>query len=243
MDIFPAIDLLDGRCVRLFQGNYNQQTVYSEDPVEQAKLFAAEGAKYLHVVDLNAARSGGDENLEIIARICQETDLLVQTGGGLRSMVALDKRFSAGVWRCVIGTAAVNDPAFTQEALQIYGKKIAVGADCHGGKIAVHGWTTVTEIDLQDFVQELYLAGCRTLIYTDISRDGALSGPNFEVAENLVKHSGMAIVLSGGVADNSDVVAAEHKGFDAVISGKAIYEGRVDLGKCLNYLQRLKQEE
>ncbi len=239
MQIFPAIDLLDGRCVRLFQGDYDTQTVYSEDPLEQARIFAAEGAEYLHVVDLNAARSGGSENLAIIRRICEETELKVQTGGGLRSMEALDARFSSGVWRCVIGTAAITDPQFTREALTIYGNRIAIGADCQGDKIAVQGWTTVTEMNLDDFVQELLAMGCRTLIYTDISRDGALTGPNLEVTARLVNSSGMQIVLSGGVAQDSDIVAAEHIGCAAVITGKALYEGRVDLHKCLNYLKRL----
>lgn len=240
MQLFPAIDLLDGRCVRLFQGNYDEQIIYSEDPLEQARLFASEGAEYLHVVDLNAARSGGEENLDIIKRICRETALKVQTGGGLRSVEALDARFSAGVWRCVIGTAAISDPHFTAEALKIYGNRIAIGADCKGDKIAVHGWTTVTEVNLDAFARDLREAGCRTLIYTDISRDGALNGPNFEVAEHLVRESGMQIVLSGGVAQNSDIVAAEHKGMTAVITGKALYEGRVDLKKCLNYLKKIQ---
>lgn len=240
MILFPAIDLLDGRCVRLYQGNYNAETVYSEDPLEQAKVFEAQGAEYLHVVDLNAARSGGKENLPIIEQICAQTKLIVQTGGGLRNMTALDARFSVGVWRCVIGTAAITDPGFTREALRIYGQKIAVGADCHGDKIAVHGWTTVTEVDLASFVKELYQFGCRNLIYTDISRDGALSGPNFEVAVSLLKTSGMQIVLSGGISRESDIVAAEHMGFAAVITGKAIYEERVDLAKCLRYLKRLE---
>lgn len=240
MQLFPAIDLLDGRCVRLFQGNYDEQIIYSEDPLEQARAFAAEGAEYLHVVDLNAARSGGAENLAIIQRICSETPLKVQTGGGLRSVEALDARFSAGVWRCVIGTAAITDPHFTEKALNIYGNRIAIGADCKADKIAVQGWTTVTAVSLDDFARDLFDAGCRTLIYTDISRDGALSGPNFEVAEKLLRDSGMQIVLSGGVAQNSDIVAAEHKGFAAVITGKALYEGRVDLSKCLNYLKKMQ---
>ncbi len=241
MIIFPAIDLLDGRCVRLYQGNYNAETVYSEDPLEQVKIFEAQGADYLHVVDLNAARSGGQENLAIIENICARTKLKVQTGGGLRNMTALDDRFAVGVWRCVIGTAAITDPGFTQEALRIYGQKIAVGADCQGDKIAVHGWTTVTEVDLASFVRDLYQMGCRHLIYTDISRDGALSGPNFEVAKSLHETSGMQIILSGGIAHESDIVTAEHMGFAAVITGKALYENRVDLEKCLRYIKRLEQ--
>lgn len=240
MIIFPAIDLWEGRCVRLYQGSFARQTVYAEDPVEQALRFADEGAEYLHVVDLNAARTGGDENLEWICRICRETKLKVQTGGGLRSMEALDTRFAAGVWRCVIGTAAVVDPAFTQEALRIYGARLAVGADCRGDRLAVKGWTDLTEVSLRAFVPGLRDMGCRTLIYTDISRDGALVGPNFEVCRRLIEESGMNLVISGGVAGDADVVTAEHLGADGIIIGKALYENRVELYKCLQYLRRLE---
>lgn len=238
MILYPAIDLLDGRVVRLLKGDYEKVTVYAEDPVAMALKLKAEGAWRIHVVDLNAARDGGRQNLGIIAAIAEKTGLFVQNGGGIRSMEALKARFEAGVSRAVLGTAAAENPEFLREALRLYGEKIAVGMDCLGEEVMTRGWTEGGGIRRKDFVRELETLGVKTIIYTDISRDGALTGPAFDGTAELVKLSSADIILSGGVSGEEDLAKASKIGVAGAIIGRAYYEGKIDLKRSVERYQK-----
>ena len=234
MTIYPAIDLLDQKCVRLKQGKYDQVTVYSENPLEIAEDFAAAGAKWIHMVDLNAAKTGVSENMELIAAVVKKTGLQIQTGGGIRDFSRLKRLIEdIGVSRCVIGTSAVKDKEFTKKALAAYGDRIAIGLDAKNGEIAVDGWTSGSGAEVTAFAGQMMELGARTFIYTDISRDGMLSGPAVESTSKLVKSTGANIIASGGIGSPDDVEAIRSSGCSGVIIGKAIYEGKVELEKCL----------
>ena len=233
MNIFPAIDLFDGKAVRLYKGNYAEMTVYSDDPVSVAKDFESAGAKYIHVVDLEGAKDGTTPNLETVARIASETSLFVEIGGGIRSMETLEKYFSVGVSRAILGTAAVNDEAFLRKAIAAYGDKIAVGADVKDGYIAINGWLERSEYTLDAFFEKMQCLGVKTVICTDISKDGAMIGTNREMYGALSKKYLMNIVASGGVSSLDDVRAlAEMKLYGAII-GKAYYTGAIDLKEAI----------
>lgn len=234
MILYPAIDLLDGRAVRLLKGDYSKVTVYAEDPVAMARQMRAEGASWLHIVDLNAAKNGGRENLALIARIAAETGLKIQNGGGIRDMASLKARLDAGVSRAILGTAAIESPDFAREALALYGPKIAVGIDCLGEEVRTRGWTCGSGISRQTLVKRLKGDGASVIIYTDISRDGALAGPSFASTEELIKTSGLDIILSGGVSCAADLAKAKEIGAAGAIIGRAYYEGLIDLNRCIN---------
>lgn len=234
MNIYPAVDLLGGKCVRLKQGKYDQVTVYNDDPIAQAFQFKEAGAKWIHVVDLDAAKSGIPTNHEIIKRISIETGLMVDTGGGIRNMDTLRRWIEDyGVSRCVIGTSAIKDRKFTEEALKLYGDKIAIGIDAHDGEVAVDGWTAGSGVKAVDFALTMKSIGAQTVVFTDISRDGMLTGPAFESTKELVEVTGLNVVASGGIGSDEDIMYIKGSGCEGVIVGKAIYEGRVDLKKCL----------
>jgi len=234
MIIYPAIDLLDGQCVRLSQGNYDQVTVYSDDPVAKAEGFAADGAEWIHIVDLNAARTGTPFNQSVIASVVRSTGLKVQTGGGIRSLETLRTLIEdIGVSRCVIGTSAIRDREFTERALALYGDKIAIGLDARNGEIAVDGWTSGSGINVIDFALQMKSIGAGTVIYTDISRDGMLSGPATESTGELVRKTGLSVIASGGIGSEEDIDEIRTSGCSGVIVGKAIYEGKVRLSVCL----------
>jgi len=234
MIIYPAIDLLDGQCVRLSQGKYDQVTVYSDDPLSIAEGFAAAGAKWIHMVDLNAARTGIPVNQSIIAAVVKRTGLEVQTGGGIRNLDTLRYLIEEiGVSRCVIGTSAIRDRAFTKKALILYGDKIAIGLDAQNGEIAVDGWTSRSGINVIDFAKIMKEMGARTVIYTDIARDGMLSGPATESTRELVDATGLSVIASGGIGSEEDITLIQTSGCSGVIVGKAIYEGKVRLSVCL----------
>lgn len=234
MIIFPAIDLLGGKCVRLKQGRYDDVTIYSDDPIGQAEIFKEAGAEWIHVVDLDAAKSGIPTNHEIIAKISRQTGLKIETGGGIRNMDTLKRWIEDyGVTRCVLGTSAIKDRAFTEEALKLYPSNIAIGIDAHNGEVAVDGWTDGSGIKALDFALTMKNAGARTIIFTDIARDGMLTGPAFDSTKELVEKTGLNVTASGGIGSDADIMYIKESGCTGVIVGKAIYEGKVDLRKCL----------
>lgn len=229
MELFPAIDLIGGCAVRLVKGDYAQKTVYSENPAEVARSFAAAGAKYLHVVDLEGAKDGGTPNLETIRNIVENGGLLVEVGGGIRSEEVIRNYLDAGVFRVILGTAAVQNPAFLEEMVQKYGEKIAVGVDIRDGFVAIKGWTEVSAESCFDFCEKLQKIGVKTIICTDISKDGLLSGTNLELYKELSEKFSVDIVASGGVTTLDDVKKLADMGMYGAILGKALYTGNIDL--------------
>ena len=229
MELFPAIDLIGGCAVRLVKGDYAQKTVYSDNPAEVAKSFAAAGAKYLHVVDLEGAKDGGTPNLETIRNIVENSGLLVEVGGGIRSEEVIRKYLDAGVFRVILGTAAVQNPVFLEEMVQKYGEKIAVGVDIKDGMVAIKGWTEVSAESCFDFCEKLQKIGVKTIICTDISKDGLLSGTNLELYKEMSEKFSVDIVASGGVTTLDDVKKLADMGMYGAILGKALYTGNIDL--------------
>lgn len=230
MNLFPAIDLYGGKAVRLYKGDYNEMTVYNDDPVSVAKDFEAKGAKFIHLVDLEGAKTGEIPNLNTVQKIVSETNLFAEIGGGIRSMEVIEKYLAAGVSRVILGTAAVKNEAFLREAVAKYGKAVAVGVDIRDGYVAIHGWTENSSLYYTDFMQKLTEIGVETVIVTDISRDGAMKGTNRSLyAELSEKFPKLNVIASGGVSSLSDVQAlADMKLYGAII-GKAYYTGAIDL--------------
>ena len=232
MLIFPAIDLFEGKAVRLYQGDYDKRTVYSEDPASLAADFRAAGAACLHVVDLEGARSGATPNLDTVRALAQ-SGLFTEVGGGVRSMAVVEAYLSAGVGRVILGTAAVTDEGFLKEALEAYGERIAVGADFRDGCVAIKGWTEKTALPALDFCRRMEALGVKTLICTDISRDGAMKGANRDLYRRLTAALTLDIIASGGVATLEDIAALKAQGLAGAIIGKAYYTGAVDLKKAI----------
>lgn len=233
MELFPAIDLIDGCAVRLVKGDYAQKTVYSGDPAAVARSFHEAGAKYLHVVDLEGARDGGTPNLETIKKIAAASGLLVEAGGGIRSEEVIKLYLDAGVFRVILGTAAVQNPEFLAEMVEKYKEKIAVGVDIKDGMVAIKGWTEVSAASCFDFCERLQKIGVQTIICTDISRDGLLSGTNLELYKEMAKRFSVNLVASGGVSTLEDVKKLSEMGIYGAILGKALYTGAIDLKEAL----------
>ena len=229
MQIFPAIDLSGGQVVRLYQGDYDQMTVYGADPCAVARDFIAAGAKYLHVVDLDGAKDGTLENFESIAAIAKQGGLYIEVGGGIRTEERIRQYLDLGVGRCILGTIAVKDFDFTARMAQKYGGKIAVGVDARDGYVAINGWKELSEETGIEFCKRLRDAGVKTVIYTDISRDGAEKGTNLELYRELAKIEGLDITASGGVSSLEELKELQAIGTHAAILGKALYTGRLDL--------------
>lgn len=229
MQIFPAIDLRGGQVVRLYQGDYDQETVYGADPKAQAREFLEAGARYLHVVDLDGARDGTLANFNSIAAIAKQGGLYIEVGGGIRTEERIRQYLDLGVGRCILGTVAVKDFDFTARMAQAYGDQIAVGVDARDGYVAVSGWKELSREKGVDFCRRLRDAGVKTVIYTDISRDGAGQGTNLELYEELVKTEGLEITASGGVSTLEELRRLERMGVRAAILGRALYDGRLDL--------------
>ena len=229
MFIYPAIDLVGGRAVRLYKGDYAQMTVYSDDPAAVAREFQAAGSRHIHLVDLEGAKSGVPENLTTIQKILSETDLFVEVGGGIRTMDTVDTYLSAGVDRVILGTAAVTDPCFLEAALARYGEKIAVGVDLKDGFVAIKGWTETSELTADAFFSKMEALGVKTVICTDISRDGAMKGTNRELYRELSQKYAIDLIASGGVSTLEDVQALAAMGLHGAIIGKAWYIGAIDL--------------
>ena len=235
MKIFPAIDLRSGNVVRLTEGDYGQMKTYGGSPVETAKMFEAMGAKHLHVVDLGAAKDGGDENAEIICEIAAKTNLFIETGGGIRSEEKIKKYIDAGIDRLILGTIAINNFDFLCDMVNKYGDHIAVGVDAKDSKVAVNGWLEVTSVDSFEFCKKLRDNGVSTVIYTDISKDGKLSGTNVDAYRRLREIENLNVIASGGISSMDDIKAlCEFDCYGAII-GKAIYENKIDLQEVLTY--------
>ncbi len=233
MLIFPAIDLYDGKAVRLYKGDYAQMTVYSENPPEIAEAFHKAGAGCLHLVDLEGAKNGETPNLETIKRIRAAAPLFIEVGGGVRSMEVVERYLNAGIDRVILGTAAVTDPVFLRGAVETYKEKIAVGVDIRDGKVAIRGWTEKSELDAFDFCRELQSLGVQTVICTDISRDGAMQGTNRALYGELSKAFSLNLVASGGVSSVDDIRALRMLDLYGAIIGKAYYTGAIDLKDAL----------
>lgn len=233
MDIFPAIDISDGRVVRLQQGDYGQMTHYTISPLDAARDFRSQGARFLHVVDLDGAKLGETTNFDTISQIASSCDLFMEVGGGIRDEERIRNYLEAGAGRVILGTAALRQPQFLRDMVDKYGSRIAVGVDAREGKVAVSGWLDVTDVDSLDFCKQLSDWGVRTVIYTDIATDGMLSGPNREVYPKLTAIPRLDIVASGGVTSLDDVIALRKSGCRAAIIGKALYSGKIDLAKAL----------
>ena len=233
MIIYPAIDLKGGKCVRLQQGDMDRATVYGDDPAAVARSFRQKGAQWLHVVDLDGAFAGDPRNFDAIGAITAAAGVPVQLGGGLRTMERLRQAFGAGVGRAILGTAALEDEAFLWEAVAAYGERIAVGIDAKDGLVAVRGWAQTTGITPVELALRVKNAGVRTVIYTDISRDGMLSGPNFEATAALIDQTGLDVIVSGGVAELSHIIRSRQIGAAGVIIGRALYTGAVDLEEAI----------
>ncbi len=232
MLIFPAIELCDGRGVRLRQGDYDQMTVFSDDPAEIAEGFARAGATCLHAVDLDGARDGSPRNRAVIAALCRQP-LFTEVGGGMRTERDIEQTLALGVDRVILGTVAAEDFDFTRRMAQRYGERVAVGVDAKDGFVATHGWRTVTDVSSLDFCRRLADAGVSTVIYTDISKDGLLAGTNLEVYRALAEISGLNIVASGGVAYEREIAALRGLNLYGVIVGKALYAGKLSLARIL----------
>ena len=233
MNIFPAIDLFDKKAVRLFKGDYAQMTVYSENPPEIAYDFVAQGAKHIHIVDLEGAKDGTTPNISVIEEIRKTTDLFIEVGGGIRNMDIVDRYIGIGVNRVILGTAAVTDEKFLVNAVDKYGDKIAVGVDVKDGYVAIRGWTEKSQYDCFDFCEKMSNIGVRTIICTDISKDGAMLGTNHELYKSLSEKFDMQIIASGGVSSLDDVSRLTHLGIYGAIIGKAYYTGAISLKEAI----------
>ena len=232
MKLYPAIDLYDGKAVRLYKGEYQQMTVYNENPVAVAMDFQKAGAT-IHLVDLEGAKFGTTPNIGVIAKILEQTDLFVEVGGGIRTLETVDAYLSLGVNRVILGTAAVTDRAFLEAALQKYGEKIAVGVDLKDGYVAIKGWTEKSQWTADAFFTDLEKLGVSTVICTDISRDGAMQGTNRQLYKELSEKFKIQLIASGGVSDLADVKALKEMDLHGAIIGKAYYTGAIDLAEAL----------
>ncbi len=233
MEIYPAIDLYDGKVVRLYKGKYNEMTVYADDPLSVVREFEACGAKYLHLVDLEGARSGTTANDSVIRRIAENTPLFIELGGGIRNEETIAAYLSCGISRVILGTAAVQDPELLKKAVLNYGSAIAVGADIRDGRIAIKGWEEESRFTAEDFFTYLDGIGVETVICTDISRDGALQGTNRELYRRLVQQVPIRIIASGGVSSLEDIRALRDSGIAGAIIGKAYYTRAIDLKEAI----------
>ena len=236
MTIFPAIDLRGGKCVRLFKGDFDQETVFSDQPAEVAQQWQAQGAQFLHLVDLDGARAGHSENLATVREILAAVTIPVELGGGIRTLENIDEVLALGVRRVILGSVAVRDPELVAAACAKYGDRIVVGIDAKDGIVAVDGWGVSGDVDVITLAKRMKQAGVRTIIYTDISRDGALAGVNVEATAKLARESGVHVVASGGVRDVRDIEALkpyEKDGIEGVIVGKSIYTGSLSLPEAL----------
>lgn len=234
--IFPAIDLRDGKCVRLVEGRLEQETVYSDQPVDMAKYWQDAGAKYLHVVDLDGAFAGAPKNLSVIKEIISTLDIPVQVGGGIRNLETIEMLLEAGASRVILGTVAINQPEMVRAAVEKYDEQIVLGIDARDGKVAVHGWAVESNVATLDLAYKMIDIGVKRVVFTDISRDGTMKGPNLEATKGLARVTGLKVIASGGVstlADLKQIKALEQDGVEGAIIGKSLYSGAVDIKQAL----------
>ncbi len=233
MKLFPAIDLYDGKAVRLYKGDYNNMTVYSENPIEIARDFEKKGAKFIHLVDLEGAKDGTTPNIEIVKQIANETSLFTEIGGGIRDIKTVEAYLNSGIDRVILGTAAVNNPDFLEESVKKYSEKIAVGVDIKDGFVAIKGWVEKSEYTCFEFCEKMQNLGVKTLICTDISKDGAMKGTNRELYKELSEKFSIDITASGGVSSIDDIKALRELDLYGAIIGKAYYIGAINLKEAL----------
>lgn len=233
MNIFPAIDLVDGKAVRLFKGDYSQMTVYNENPIEVARDFEKAGAKFIHLVDLEGAKSGETPNIATVEKIVKNTNLFAEIGGGIRNLETVKKYIDIGIDRVILGTAAVNDEEFLKKAVEIWGEKIAVGVDIKDGFVAIKGWLEKSQYTAFDFCKKMQDIGVKILICTDISKDGAMQGTNHGLYRELSEKFSMQITASGGVSSIEDIKKLRSLDLYGAIIGKAYYTGAIDLKEAI----------
>ena len=234
MILYPAIDLKDGQCVRLLRGEMSAATVFGDDPAAQARSFAQAGCEWLHLVDLNGAFAGAPVNGDAVRAILSAVDVPVQLGGGIRSMETIEMWLGAGVARVILGTVAVEAPDLVREAARAFPGRIAVGLDARGGRVATRGWAEETDIEVVDLAKKFEDAGIAAIIYTDIDRDGAMQGPNVPATEALARAVDVPVIASGGVSSMDDLIRLRDTGvISGAISGRALYDGAIDLGEAL----------
>lgn len=238
MIILPAIDIKDGRCVRLFQGDYAQVTTYDSDPVQVAQRWQEAGASWLHLVDLDGAKAGYPVNAELLTRIRAVTTLQIEVGGGMRTMEHIEQVLGLGVERVILGTVAITNRALLQEALATWGERIVVGLDARDGRVAIAGWLETSPVRAIDLARELSDLGVKRFVYTDIARDGALTGPNLSALHEMQHSVDSALIASGGVSSLADLHALAQSGVEGSIVGKAIYIGAVDLAVAIREIER-----
>ena len=238
MKIYPAIDIKNGKCVRLRQGNFDDMTVYNDNPVEVAKEWIKNGASYIHLVDLDGAREGSGVNSDIIKEIANLSDVPVQTGGGIRTMEDIENKLALGVRRVILGTVAVKNPEIVKEAVEKFGDAIAVGIDAKNGMVAVSGWEEVSEVSAVELCVKMRDYGVKTIIYTDISKDGMMSGPNIEATKEIVDATGIDIIASGGVSGMNDLENVAKINAHGAIIGKALYTGAINLKEAVDRFER-----
>lgn len=242
-EIIPAIDLQGGKCVRLVQGDFDRSTVYGDDPASMAQRWEAAGASRIHVVDLDGAKEGGPRQLSVVREIVKAVRVPVQLGGGLRTVSDIAAAVDAGVDRVMVGTKAIEDPSFVDTALARFGAVVGVGIDARDGRVAVRGWVDVSDVDALDLARSMAERGVQTIVYTDISRDGMLTGPNLDAMRNMAEAvPSVAVIASGGVGKPADILELAATGTVGVIVGKAIYTGNVDLAEAIQALRALASQ-
>jgi phosphoribosylformimino-5-aminoimidazole carboxamide ribotide isomerase len=240
MLIIPAVDIRGGRCVRLTQGRFDREQVFSNDPVEMALNWQGKGAKRLHVVDLDGAVQGKPQNLKVIEKIVNTVNIPVQLGGGIRDIDTIDKCISIGIDRVIMGTSAVFSREIVKKAVSLYPDKVIVGIDAKDGRVAVKGWLEISEQKSVDLIKEIEQFGIKRIIYTDITKDGMMTGPNLAALEEILENTGMKVIASGGISSIGDLIALkkmEAKGLEGAIIGKALYLGKIDLKAALEIME------
>ena len=238
MKIIPAIDIIDGKCVRLSKGDYDTKKIYHENPLDIAKEFEAHGIQYLHLVDLDGAKAKTIKNLKTLEMLASETNLIIDFGGGIKTRKSLESAFNAGANQITIGSIAVENPQLCEEWINEFGaEKLILGADCLDRKIKTSGWLTDSDLDVLDFIQSYQLKGIKEVICTDISKDGMLQGPSFELYQEILKQSEIALIASGGISSLQDLEDLKKIGCSGAIIGKAIYEGKISLKELQKFNQ------
>ncbi len=240
MIVIPAVDIKGGRCVRLFQGKMDAETVYGDDPAQMARKWESMGAELLHIVDLDGAVGGSPVNREVIARMTEALDIPCELGGGIRNMETIESYLELGLDRVVLGTAAVKQPDLIREACKKFPGKIVVGIDAKDGRVAVEGWTETTDLDAVIMARQFEDMGVRAINYTDISRDGAMEGPNLEATSEMANAVAIPVVAAGGVTRMEDLINLFETGVEGAITGKAIYEGTIDLKDAIERLSQIR---
>lgn len=242
MIILPAIDILGGKCVRLYKGEYGTARKVAESPVETVKSFSKDGARYVHLVDLDGAKDGKDVNTELFFTLRKSVDAFIELGGGIRNMETVEKYINGGIDRVILGSAAVKNPEFLKRTLDKYGEKISVGIDAKDGFVSTSGWLETENVNYLDFAERMESLGVKNIIFTDISKDGTLEGPNLDMLKKLSERVNIDITASGGIRDISDIENLRNEGLYGAICGRSIYDGTLSLSEALSVCERIKNE-